>query len=207
MVYLFLLILAASTAFAAAQALVAVLKSPTSTAPQEVWRFLTFGSIQDLKIRALSWVFHVALTASLTGHLFIFVPPPAQLAAVGTAVGLVAGTAATLLARYRLRGSVERALALALSTVLVWSGVAMGASGRRDVYISWAFSPPPLSGPYEALFYLHFASACLLAALVPFTLMSHVAVPVGYVASRLRWRRIDRWRRRRRMQAPGSQPR
>lgn len=206
-VYLFLVILAASIALATAQAVTAVLKSPTLVSPQEVWRFFTFGSIQDSKLRTLSWVFHAALITSLTGHLFIFVQAPSQLASVGTAVGLVAAATAALLARYRIRGSLERALALTLSIIVVYTGVAMGAAGRRDVFVSWAFSPPPPSGFFEALFYVHVASACLLAAMVPFTLMSHITAPVSYVVSRLRWRRVNKWRTRRRMQGLGLQPR
>ncbi|MEZ0318942.1 MAG: hypothetical protein ABWK05_02975 [Pyrobaculum sp.] len=195
MVYLLLVVLATSFVYTTAKALSAVLKSPTLTTPQEAWRFFTFGSIQDLRIRALSLVFHAALITSLTGHLFIFMPAPGRLAVAGTAAGLAAAVTATALAVYRLRGSAQRALALTTTIIVVWSGVAMSATGRREVFITWAFSPPPLSGFFETLFYIHVSSACVLAALVPFTLMSHITAPVSYLATKLRWRRVNRRRR------------
>jgi nitrate reductase gamma subunit len=188
MLLIFLPVFTAATALAIYRAYKALSQSSTAVAPQELMRFLTFGGIVNKRLRALSLLFHVAIITSLFGHFFMFVKevPPA-LPKLGTAMGLTATAALALLVAGRL--SEKDREYLLISTLLLLTaatGTAMSLAAPREYVVEIALSLPQTLDAASVLLVVHVICATTTAAAVPYTLMSHVATPVAYLAVKSR---------------------
>lgn len=201
----FLAVLATSLGVGIYMAYKSVAQAPTIVAPQEASRFFTFGGLRNGKTRMLSLIFHGSLIISLFGHFFIFVERvPPVLPKIGTLIGAVslAALLALVVVEARRRG-LEYLLVTLLTVVVVFTGVAMGVIAPREYLISAALSMPQRLDAATALLAAHVISASLLAALIPFTLLSHLTAPLVYIYIRARRRKLRRRLELQRMQVLG----
>lgn len=188
MLLLFLPAFAVATTMLFYRVYKALSQSPTSAAPQEVARFLTFGGILNKRLRTLSLLFHMAIVTSLLGHLLMFIEEvPQPLPKIGTALGAVATVTLALLAARRFREKDYEYLFISLLLLLTAAtGAAIGLAAPREYVVEIALSLPQTLNAASVLLAVHVFCATVTAAAVPYTLMSHVVTPVAYLAVKSR---------------------